>query len=423
VGKISALPAPPTGFAGLDYAFDYGNARFVLLDQFTPKTGASHANLDAAQVDWMNQQLAGRPAGTHAFVFGHKGIITENHVDTLFGSSPASTPSLQNAFIQDLQANGVRYYMGGHDHMHNRAIVKTVDGASQVEDITLASDSSKFYIPYGSAGYDKRSVDPITKAVTTSGTLATSDPTQTNDNIYDVQVAGGTARETEIAQDLDKIGYYVYTVRGPKVRVDYYAATVNPTLSDGEYLLSTTPALTFAKRESYGYSLNGKEFQVPQGKPYTSVVDSFEGTDAAIIAGTNTSKATDAAGRALTKTVDTSWTKDGRCDDVSSSILTLSGLADLGAANTDTYVLSMSYGAGKGRGEYGSPGTLVARDERGRWVNAVAGDGGGKAKFVLGPYKSGYGLGTWGVDVRSRTAWAVVNHEGDFAVSKHLDRW
>ena len=203
--------------------------------------------------------------------------------------------------------------------------------------------------------------------------------------------------------------------------MDYYSAVVNPTLMSGEYLLSTTPAMTFTKRESYGYSLNGKEFQVPEGKPFTSVVDSFDGTDAAIIDGVNGSKATDAAGRALTKTVDTGWTKDGKCDDVSSSILTLSGLTDLGAKSADTYVLSMSYGPRPGRGEHGGPGTLVARTRFG-WVNAVAANAGGKARFVLGSYKSGYGLGTYGIDLKTRTAWAVVNHEGSFAVSKHIER-
>jgi hypothetical protein len=428
VGTISAAPAAPAGFTGLDYAFDYGNARFVLLDQFTPTTGTTHASLDASQIDWMKAQLAGRESGTHAFVFGHKGIITENHVDTLFtddkNAGPAGGPTLSNAFIQGLQDSGVRYYMGGHDHMHNRALVKSVDGKSQVDDITLASDSSKFYIPYGTAGYDKRTYDPATKKITAAGTVATADPTQTNDYLFNVTVAGGTTRETEISQDLFKVGYYVFKVDGPRVTVEYWAADANASLvaAEGEYQISTTPELAFKKIETFGYSLNGKEFQVPEGKPYTSVVDSFDGTSAAIIAGANTSTTTDTSGRPLTKTVDTGWSKDGKCDGLSSSVLNLWGMTDLGATSTDTYVLSMRYGPRPGRGEHGGPGTLVTRDERGRWVNAVAVNDGGKAKFVLGPYKSGYGLGTYGVDVKSRTAWAVVDHEGSFAVSDHIDR-
>jgi len=418
VGTISASPAAPAGFGGLCYAVDYKNARIVLLDQFTPTTGASHSTLDSAQVDWMNAQLAGRPAGTHAFVFGHKGIITENHVDTLFGANPTVTPSLQNAFITGLQAGGVRYYMGGHDHIHNRAIVKSVDGASGVEDITLASDSSKFYIPFGSAGYVKRAVDSTTKAVTANGTLAAADPTQTNDNIYDVQVAGGSARETEVAQELNTIGYYVYTVRGPKVRVDYYSAAVNPTLSSGEYLLSTTPAMTFTKRESYGYSLNGKEFQVPEGQSYASVSDSFAGTTARILGGVNGSKATDAAGRTLTKTVDTGWNREADRCDLSSNVLTLWGMEDIGSKTTDTYALSMSYDLGHRDG----PGILVARDGKDGWVNAVEQNASGHARFVEGPWKASYALGTYGIDPHARTAWAVVDHDGTFAVAHHVHR-
>ena len=302
--------------------------------------------------------------------------------------------------------------------MHNRAIVKSVDGASAVQDITLASDSSKFYIPYGSPGYDKRAVDPVTKAVTVAGTLAAPDPTQTNDSIFNVAVAGGSTRETEIAQELNTIGYYVYTVSGPKVRVDYYSAVVNPTLNSGEYLLATTPAMKFTKRESFGYSLNGKEFQVPEGKQYTSVSDSFEGTRARILGGVNGSQATDAAGRALTKTVDTGWSRHGACADLSSNVLTLWGMEDLGSKTTDTYALSLSYDLGRGNG----PGIIVARDGKRGWVNAVEQNASGHARFVEGPWKATYRLGTYGIDPHTRTAWAVVDHDGTFAVDHHVRR-
>jgi len=398
VGTISASPAAPSGFGGLCYAFDYNNARFVLLDQFTPTTGASHSVLDAGQVDWMNGQLARRAKGTHAFVFAHKGIITENHTDTLFGDDPSANPTLQNAFIGDLAANGVRYFMGGHDHMHNRALVKSPNGAASVQDITLASDSYKFYIPNGTAG---------------------ADPKQTNDYVYNVVKAGGTTRETPVAQELNTVGYYVYTVRGASVTVDYYCAVVNPTLTDGEYLLSATPTLTFTKRESFGYSLNGKEFQVPEGTPYTSVVDSFDGTTARILGGVNGSTATDSSGRALTKTIDTGWTPDTRCDELTSNIVRLWGLADLGTGRTDTYALSVSYDRKGHDHGLGHAGILATRGGHG-WVNAVDANNGGSRHFVLGPWKAKYGLGTFGIDPSSHTAWAVVNHGGSFAVSNDI---
>jgi hypothetical protein len=392
VGAIATAPVPvPLGFGGLCYAVDFKNARLVFLDQFTPLTNASHSVLDDGQVAWMNSELTSRPAGTHAFVFGHKGIITDSHVDTLFGANPSVNPALQNTFIDGLAAAGVRYYMGGHDHMHNRALVRSPDGTSSVEDITMASNSSKFYIP--------------------------NDPS--NDAVYN----GGT-RETEVSQELNTVGYYLYTVDGPRVTVDYYSAIVNPMYVplEGEYQIASAPIMGFAKRESFGYSLNGKQFLVPKGQTYTSVQDSFQGTGAAIIDGSNGSTATDSIGRSFTKTVDTGWTQDAKRDAVSSNILTLWGMEDLGKETTDTYVLSMSYGPRPGLGEHGGPGTLVECDASGAWVKAVSVNAGGRPQFVNGPYSARYALGTYGVDQKTRTAWAVLDHDGTFAVGSHIDR-
>jgi hypothetical protein len=426
-GTIAIAPGLPVGFDGLSYAFDYKNARFVLLDQFTSITGASHSLLDTDTVNWTNNELSSRAAGTHAFVFGHKGLITENHADTLFGAqNPTQGAALQNTFTAGLQKYGVRYYMGGHDHMHNRALVKSPDGASSVEDITLASDSSKFYIPYGSAGYDKSQYNPVTYKRDKIGTLTAPDSTQTNDYLFNVTAAGGTARENEISQELNTIGYYVFTVSGPRVTVDYYSAPVSVTLSGGEYLLTDpgsgriTPTLSFVKRETFGYSLNGQEFKVPEGQPYTGVSDSFQGTKAQILDGTNGSHAADAAGRGFIKTVDTGWTQDAKDDPVSSNLLTLWGMEDLGKTTTDTYTLSMSYGPHPGPGKDGA-GTLAELTSAG-WVKAVSMNASGTPQFVQGPWKAGYGLGTYGIDPKTKTAWAVLDHDGTFAVGDKIQR-
>ena len=40
---------------------------------------------------------------------------------------------------------------------------------------------------------------------------------------------------------------------------------------------------------------------------------------------------------------------------------------------------------------------------------------GGTEKFALGPYKPGYKLGTYRIDPRTGTVWAVDNYTGDFA--------
>ena len=49
---------------GLTYSFDYDNARFVLIDQFTKPDGTSHSNLDQTDVDWVGTQLC-HQAGEH----------------------------------------------------------------------------------------------------------------------------------------------------------------------------------------------------------------------------------------------------------------------------------------------------------------------------------------------------------------------
>jgi hypothetical protein len=411
--NFTSYPAANNGYNGLFYSFDYHNARFVLMDQFTPTDGASHSVLDANQVGWVGMQLQGRRAETHAFVFGHKHLISENHADTLFGNDPSANPDLQNAFMASLFSNGVRYYMGGHDHMHNRAIVSSPSGTSTVQDIIAASDSYKFYIPQNPS----------------------------NDSKYD-----NPARETEISQELFNVGYYIVTVDGPRVTVDYYASP-NGCNGDCDETYDVIP-YTFTKHETFGYSLNGREFLVAQGQPYTNVQDSFAGTTAQILAGYNGSSASDHIGRAFTKTVDTGWTpktagspktKDNhsfehddteeRCDslhlacddqDVASDILSLWGMADLGSDQTDTYVLSMTYNPEKSRPEHLGHGMfgLATRDSNGNWINAVDRNIGGVKKFVMGAWNPSYELGTYGVDPGTHTAWAVVNYNSDFVVTR-----
>jgi hypothetical protein len=408
-------------YAGLSYSFDYDNARFVLLDQFSIPNVA--CNLIENQQPWITSTLANRTPGTHAFVFAHKGLITENHADILFGpncngssskSNPAVKPDAQNEFIRSLHENGVRYYMGGHDHMHNRAIVTSPDGASTVQNIIAASDSYKFYIPQNPS----------------------------NDDRYNVP-AFGFERELPIAQELFTIGYYIVTVDGPRVTVDFYSSP-NGCNGDCDETNDIIP-YTFTKRESFGYSLNGKEFLVPQGETYTVVQDNFGETAAQILGGSNGSKMVDFSSRALTKTVDTGWTADNG-DLLASNILTLWGMTNnLGACDisdpncqptrtsnvqpnqvsgqTDEYVLAMTYDQKRvrpihlGNGGFG----IAARDSQGNWVNAVDMNVGGAKGFVVGPWKQEYQLGTYGVDPSTRTAWAVINYNGDFAVARNIE--
>jgi hypothetical protein len=310
VGKILGSPDPDgTGnLNGLSYALDYNNARLILLDQFEPLDGgtaSSPYSIDSAigkQQSWITSQLSSRPAGTHAFVFGHKGLITEQHVDTLFGEDPTENAPQQDAFIKSLFENNARYYIHGHDHIHDRSIVTTTDGSpAKVMQLLCSSDSSKFYIP----------------------------SVPSNDNLYDEPAAPGgfgRLRQTPISQELNTVGFYIFTIDGPQVSVDFYSADVYPTLRRNEFVLSTTPTLNFLKRETFGYGLNGQEFIVAPGEFYTAVQDiSPAGTTAKILGGVNGRKETDGSGSSCSNAVNTGWASTTKR--TASDILTLSGMA------------------------------------------------------------------------------------------------
>jgi len=85
---------------------------------------------------------------------------------------------------------------------------------------------------------------------------------------------------------------------------------------------------------------------------------------------------------------------------------------------TDTYTLSISYNKKKFRPTQLVTGrvAIAACGEDQLWKNATAFNTGGTQKFILGPWKDTYALGTYGIDTASGTVWAVLNHESDFVV-------
>jgi hypothetical protein len=237
------------------------------------------------------------------------------------------------------------------------------------------------------------------------------------------------------------VGYYIFTVDGPRVTVDFFSddhgnwasdncypdgATPQSCTTAGNHI---TPAFNFVKKETWGYSLNGHEYLVSQGELYTSVVDSFENTIARILGGTNGSTAQDYTLRPLTRAVNTGWTDVATWRnefflrwlkkspfDFASNVLSLWGMADLGSDHADVYALSMTYeGIPLLRGDFG----IATKDTNGKWVNAVDKNiETGSKKFVVGPWKPEYGLGTYGIDLKAGTAWAVIDYNGDFAVGR-----
>jgi len=424
--NFSSPTSVSTDLNGMSYSFDYGtpgnNARFVIVDTWaTPSKYETAAGYDygytvADQQSWINSRLDKNTRGTtQAFVFAHQPLMAESHQDSPFNGYTNANPDWQNAFIASLQNNDVKYYIAGHDHMQQRSIIASPDGKSSVQEIIGASDSSKFYTPTA---------------------------------LSSANWFGQKVRETSVSQDLYTIGYYIYTVDGPRVTVDYYAATTpGGWQSDASYPngpkgagSNVTPTLTFTKRATWGYSLNGKQFLVGggagngngtnYGSDYSVVQDSFQGTAAKILSGAYANTATDYLSRPLVQTVNTGWTPGSRNDGLNSNILTLWGMTsggltgNLASSQTDPFALSMGADTGRGQGANGL-GILVAQDASGHWVNAVDLNTGtpNNKRFVLGPELPSDCLGTYGIDPTTRTAWAVIDYNGSYAVSDHFMSW
>jgi hypothetical protein len=92
----------------------------------------------------------------------------------------------------------------------------------------------------------------------------------------------------------------------------------------------------------------------------------------------------------------------------------------LGSEETAPYVLALTYDHRRFSPELvrGGGVGLLSRDHRGEWVPAVQRNVGGTPRFILGAWEPRHDLGTYGIDPDLRTAWAVVNRGGDFAVGR-----
>jgi hypothetical protein len=399
--NFSSPTSLSTELDGMTYSFDYNNARFVILDTWaTPSidisaAGYSYGYSVAQQQPWINSRLDKTTRGTdHAFVLSHQPLMAESHQDTMFQGYTNANPDMQNAFYASLQSNNVKYFLAGHDHMNQHSIMASPDGLSSVHEIIGASDSSKFYTPSAVSG---------------------------------ANWFGQKVRETPVAQELYTVGYYIFTVDGPNVTVDFYSDSHGNWKSDASYPMGAgnasypiniTPVLTFAKKQTFGYSQNGAEFLVAEGASYPTTPFTFSGTTAQFLAGTNTSTAMDYISRKLTHAVDIGW--DAATCATSSAILSLWGTTDIGSSSGDTIALSMSFDrnsvsdATLVSGNFG----LAAVDSAGNLTSAVAQNVGGTPNFVFGPWNASYTLGTYGVDPDTNTVWAVVNHAGRFAAGR-----
>ncbi len=402
---------------GISYAFDYGtpwnNATFVIVDVWQTPTKQFSYPKDTDPLIWAyiwgysvgEQQawISGRldkytRLTKHAFVFGHQNLMPEYHADCMFSGYSDSNVDMQNAFFASLYNNDVKYFTSGHEHFYNRSVVASPDGLSKVQDLICAGSGSKF--------------------------LAPKDPASVP------YFHGQKSRQMQIGQELKTVGYFIYTVDGPRVTVDYYSDDhgnwqsdanwpMGPNPAPDPFINQITPDLNFVKKATWGYSLNGKEFVIAQGEEYTPIADFYCGTAAKILSGSNGSDTADYWGRVFTKVVNTGWTTNTDWN-VNSNILTLWGMSDLGTTDeTDTYTLSMTYNGHPKHMHKGHFG-IATKDSDGNWVNAVDMNYGGAKTFVFGPWKPEYGLGTYGIDPFTHTAWAVINHSSQFAVAQDI---
>lgn len=398
----------------LSYSFRYKNATFVLLDQFTDQTtkadnasnSDSNSSTIAQQQSWIDGVLSSRPAGTQAFVFTHKNLLGGNHKDNLFGANAGATDpgdgngvdtttltadqlaalnakiSTENDFLTSLKANDVKFLICGHDHHDYVSVVTSPNGAGQAHQLIASSDSSKFYTPQ----------TPV------------------------------SANDAPVQQDLGRVGYYIVTVDGPRVTIEYYGDQAGNSNFTGPF--------NFVKIASESYSLNGKEAIVSQGGSYTTVTDNtsvashmepgFKGTSMAILSGTDGSTQKTNYNKAIQNDVNTGWKAGGPF--LSSDILDLSGMSlTLSGPTTDQYALSMTYKSGpfiKSAVLASGKFCLLARNSNGQWVNAATLDSTGTPAFVLGAYTPGMAIGSYGINPVTKTAWAVLDYNGEFAVGQ-----
>ena len=359
---------------GASYVFDYNNTRFVAMDIY----GAAPSLL----IQWLQTQEIGN--NDHMFVYAHEPFFGRSREGMV-----EDTP-YRMLLIEAMAGNGAEAYFSGHDHQYSRsAAVK--DGDFLMHHLVTGSNAEKYYR-------------------------------------FEYEI--NTGDEVGFKQINDQVGYTVVTIDGPLVRIEHFSS-FHPDPQDPDEVWN--PEWILVDRTVY--STNGSQYAVEAQGSYAGlgsaspVGSEFVGTTALILDGTNETweevttdpdeSITPVASR-MGNLVSFGWQTRESLEDEQNGhtpagdVLLLDGMADNPGAHTDAFVLQLSYDDSLVEEE---TGLRLAGHNGGTWTRAIlANDSGSSAHLVYGPWEAGYGLGTYGIDVAANTVWAVLDHDGSFAV-------
>jgi hypothetical protein len=130
-----AVNPGPTGCPTTTYSFDYGNAHFVMLNEYCDAAGDTATNGDVPDhlYDWLAADL-GATDKQHIFVFGHEPAYPQLDADN--GrlrheyDSLNEHPANRDRFWSLLWDRGVTAYICGHTHNYSAV---QIDGVWQID--------------------------------------------------------------------------------------------------------------------------------------------------------------------------------------------------------------------------------------------------------------------------------------------------
>lgn len=130
-----AVNPGPTGCPTTTYSFDYGNAHFVMLNEYCDAAGDTATNGDVPDhlYNWLAADLSSTDM-EHIFVFGHEPAYPQPDADN--GrlrheyDSLNEHPANRDRFWDLLRNRGVTAYICGHTHNYSAA---QMDGVWQID--------------------------------------------------------------------------------------------------------------------------------------------------------------------------------------------------------------------------------------------------------------------------------------------------